>query len=79
MFFSAVLLPQQNPPEADAPVLRLTGVVTGFKEGSRAKRYFVGFGAGTSQIFARAKYVDRATGETVIEEEVIGTLTNCHL
>lgn len=72
--FKAVLLPEQSPPAPDLAVLRLTGVVTGFKEGSRAKRYFVGFGAGTSQIFARAKYSDRATGQTVIEEEVIGTL-----
>jgi hypothetical protein len=73
--FEAVLRSGQEPPKADMPVLRLTGVVTGFKEGSRAKRYFVGFGAGTSQIFANAKYIDRATGATVIEQEVIGTLS----
>ena len=73
--FEAVLRPEQQPPTADAPVLRLAGVVTGFKEGSRAKRYFAGFGAGTSQIFAHVKYVDRATGETLIETEVIGTLS----
>lgn len=66
--FKAVLLPDQSSAAPDLPVLRLIGVVTGFKEGSRTKRYFVGFGAGTSQIFARAKYIDRATGQTVIED-----------
>ncbi|HUX28710.1 MAG TPA: DUF4410 domain-containing protein [Terracidiphilus sp.] len=73
--FEAVLRPQQQPPKEDMPVLRLTGIVTGYKEGSRAKRYFGGYGAGSTQIFAHAKYLDRATGETVIEGEVIGTLT----
>ena len=72
--FEAVLKPDEQPPRAEMPVLRLTGVVTKFKEGSRAKRYFVGFGAGTSQIFAHARYIDRESGQTVIEAEVIGTL-----
>lgn len=73
--FEAVLRPGEEPPTAGAPVLRLTGVVTSYKEGSRAKRYFGGYGAGSTQIFAHVKYLDRATGETVIEGEVIGTLT----
>lgn len=73
--FEAVLKTDEQPPRAEMPVLRLTGVVTKFNEGSRAKRYFVGFGAGSSQIFAHARYIDRETGQTVIEEEVIGTLS----
>jgi hypothetical protein len=73
--FKAVLRPQQPPPSADEPVLRLTGVVTGFKQGSRAKRYFGGFGTGAGQLIAHTRYIDRSTGDTVIEAEVIGTLT----
>ncbi|HEU5458704.1 MAG TPA: DUF4410 domain-containing protein [Terracidiphilus sp.] len=73
--FQAVLKPGQPPPQPDMPVLRLTGVITKFNSGSRAKRYFFSYGAGSSQIFVHTKYLDRATGETVIEGEVIGTLS----
>ncbi len=72
--FQAVLRPGQPPPQPDMPVLRLTGLITKFNPGSRAKRYFLSNGAGSSQIFVHTKYIDRATGETVIEGEVIGTL-----
>jgi hypothetical protein len=73
--FQAVLKPGQPPPQPDMPVLRLTGVITKFNPGSRAKRYFLSYGSGSSQIFVHTKYLDRATGETVIEGEVIGTLS----
>lgn len=55
---------------ADAPVLRLTGTLTHFKPGSRAKRYFAGFGAGSTEIFAQLTFIDRATGQTVLSENV---------
>ncbi len=73
--FQAVLRPGEPSPQPDMPVLRLTGVITKFNAGSRAKRYLLSYGAGSSQIFVHTKYLDRATGETVIEGEVIGTLS----
>ena len=62
-------------PATETPVLCLSGTVTGFKPGSRAKRYFGGFGAGSAQIFAHVIYRDAASGQTLMEEEVVGTLS----
>lgn len=50
-----------------APTLRITGTVVKFKAGSRAKRYFIGFGAGKSKMIANVKYIDRATGQVLYE------------
>jgi len=70
--FSAVL-------GADAPAdphaLCVGGMITGFNPGSRAGRYFGGFGAGTARLFAHVKYRDCGSGELVIEEKVIGMLS----
>jgi hypothetical protein len=41
--FQEVLLQGQIPPD-NTPVLRLSGTVTGFDKGNRAKRYFAGVG-----------------------------------
>lgn len=73
--FEAVLRPGEEPPTAGMLVLRLTGVITEFKKGSRAKRYLGGPALGSAQIIAHTRYIDRATGDTVIEGEVTGTLT----
>ncbi len=72
--FKEVLRPGENPVDASAPVLRLTGTVTHFKPGSRAKRYVLGRLAGSTEIFAHVAFLDRSTGETVIAEEVTGIM-----
>lgn len=53
--------------DASAPTLKITGTVTKFKAGSRAKRYFVGFGAGKTKMIATIKYTDRETGRVLYE------------
>lgn len=68
--FPEVLAAGGAPTNADAPVLRLTGTLTHFKPGSRAKRYFGGYGAGSTEIFAQLTFIDRATGQTVLSENV---------
>jgi len=73
--FNEVLRTGENPADAPLPVLRLTGTITHFKAGSRAKRYLVGPAAGSTEIFAHVAYIDRSTGETVITEEVRGIMT----
>ncbi len=72
--FDEVLRPGESPAKASAAVLRLSGTITGFKPGSRAKRY-IGFGMGKTEIFARLTYSDCATGQTLIVEQVHGVLT----
>jgi len=57
---------------ADVPTLRLTGVVTEFKPGSRAKRYVIGFGAGKTKVVADIKFIDKATGEVLYQGSVDG-------
>src|SRR5436853_6192578 len=48
--FKQVLREGETPTDASLPTLKITGTVVKFKEGSRAKRYFVGFGAGKSKV-----------------------------
>jgi hypothetical protein len=72
--FAQVLLPGQNPTDAAASVLRLTGTVTYFDPGNRGKRY-IGFGLGAGQIVVHVAFRDRSTGETLATEEVTATLS----
>jgi Domain of unknown function (DUF4410) len=73
--FQEVLAPGDKPSQPDAPVLRLTGKVTGYDEGSRGKRYLAGgFGAGNARLFLTLKYLDRDSGQIVYQEKVVGTL-----
>lgn len=73
--FEAVLRPGENPPTADTPVLRLSGTISKFNKGNRAKRYFGGMGgAGATQIFAHLVFLDRSSGQVLIAEETVGTL-----
>jgi hypothetical protein len=59
-------------PQPEGPTVRLTGAFTKYNAGSRAKRYFIGFGAGTTKVVARIKFVDVATGDTLLERYVDG-------
>jgi len=52
---------------APAPTLKVTGTVTKFKAGSRAKRYFVSFGAGKTKVIATVRFIDRETGNVLHE------------
>ena len=54
------------------PTVRLTGVITKYKPGSRAKRYLVGFGAGSTKVVAHISLIDVTSGATVFEKDVDG-------
>ncbi len=71
--FDEVLRPGESPKESSAPVLRMTGTITHFKAGNRAKRYMLP-GAGSTEIFAHVAFLDRATGEIVTTAEVRGIM-----
>jgi len=56
----------------DGTSLNLVTTVTRFNKGSQAKRYLVGFGAGQTKMFARARFVDAESGKVVYEKDVDG-------
>ena len=70
--FKQVLREGEKPENADAKVMRVTGTITEFNPGSRAKRYLVGFGSGKTKIVAQVKYMDVATGEQLWEDKMDG-------
>lgn len=53
--------------------LRLVGTVTEFKEGSRAARYLIGFGAGKAKVKAHIKIIDSG-GAVLLEKDVDGNV-----
>ena len=73
--FKQVLREGESLGEADSATIRLTGKVTKFNAGSRAKRYFIGFGAGKTKVVAHIKLTDRATGKVLFEKDVDGEVT----
>ena len=60
--------------ESDS-VLVLDGVVISFEKGSRAKRYFIGFGAGKAFCTIQATFTNKATGEVVLRTNFDGELS----
>ena len=72
--FQEVLRPGENPQGSGVLVLRLAGTVNHFKPGSRAKRYVIGLGAGSTEIYAHLNFIDRATGQVVMAQEVRGQM-----
>lgn len=72
--FAQALLPGQSPANATSTMLRLTGTVTYFDPGNRGKRY-IGFGLGAGQIVAQITYQDRATGQTLVSDQITATFS----
>ena len=56
-------------------VLTLDGTVISFEKGSRALRYFVGFGAGKAYCTIQAVFSDKMTGEEVLRANFDGELS----
>lgn len=56
-------------------VLLLSGTVISFEEGSRAARYFIGFGAGKAYCTIQAVFTNKATGEEIIRTNFDGELS----
>ncbi len=61
--------------EQSASVLVMDGVVISFEKGSRAKRYFIGFGAGKAYCTIQATFSDKETGEVVLKANFDGELS----
>lgn len=55
-------------------VLVLNGTVIAFDKGSRAKRYWIGFGAGKAYCTIQAIFTNKATGEEVLKTNFDGEL-----
>lgn len=70
--FKQVVRVGETATDTAAPTLRLTGTITKFKKGNRAKRYLIGFGAGATKMNVHVKFTDAATGETLFEDDVDG-------
>lgn len=56
-------------------VLMLDGTVTSFEKGSRAKRYFIGFGAGKAYCTIQSVFTDKKTGEQILKLNFDGELS----
>lgn len=56
-------------------VLVLDGVVVSFEKGSRAKRYFIGFGSGKAFCTIQSTFTDKVTGEVVVKANFDGELS----
>jgi hypothetical protein len=56
-------------------VLVLEGTVISFEKGSRAKRYFIGFGAGKAYCTIRASFTNKETGQEILQTNFDGELS----
>jgi hypothetical protein len=73
--FAEVRQAGYSAPDAKAPDLRVTGVVTAVNEGNRAVRVLVGgMGAGRAYIRAHVKFIDVAAGNVKLEQDVEGDM-----
>jgi uncharacterized protein DUF4410 len=72
--FQEVLAAGEKPSQQAASALKLTGMVTGYDEGSRGKRY-VGFGMGAARMFVTVRYHDGTSGQLISEDRVVGILS----
>jgi uncharacterized protein DUF4410 len=62
-----------EPLDKEARRLILSSAVIQYKKGSRAKRYFVGFGAGATKVKVRFTFRDAATGQELLRTERDGS------
>jgi Domain of unknown function (DUF4410) len=72
--FKQVLQVGEAPSDPNAPVLQLVGTVIDYKPGSQTKRYLVGFGTGKTKIIVHAKFIDKTSGQVVLERDVQGKI-----
>jgi Domain of unknown function (DUF4410) len=68
---AAIVHPGDTVPYGEA-LMRISGVITRFKPGSKMKRQLVGFGAGATVVEARVWFIDAATGEVLLNRTVKG-------
>jgi hypothetical protein len=72
-FQNVVIFHQGETPPDPRAVLRISGTITRFEPGSKAKRVLVGFGAGAATLQAQVRFGDAATGQVLLITAVRGT------
>ena len=72
--FKYVLAPGDAKQTDTSRTIRLVGTVTQYKHGSRGKRLVAIGLAGDRKIVAHVKFIDKTTGETLIEADVDGQI-----
>jgi hypothetical protein len=60
---------------ATGSVLVLDGTVVSFEKGSRAKRYFIGFGAGKAFCTIQSAFTNKASGQEILKTNFDGELS----
>ena len=73
--FAEVISKGQKPTNPESRVLRMTGLITNYKPGNRAARYFGGYGAGATEIDSKLTFLDAATEQPILAEELRAMLT----
>lgn len=73
--FGSVFLSSDTPESAPARRVRISGEIVKYDKGSRAKRYWVGFGTGKTKIIADVKLIDVESGNVVMEQTVDGVVS----
>jgi Domain of unknown function (DUF4410) len=58
----------------DAHLLRLTGLITNYNPGNRAKRHFGVGAAGAAEIDSKVSFVDATTGHTLMSQDLRAVL-----
>ena len=58
----------------DEPLLKLSGTVLKFDPGNQAERYFVGFGAGSTEFYAHIVLADAVSGRVFVTEDIRATV-----
>lgn len=61
--------------DATGEVLVLDGTILSFEKGSRAKRYFIGFGAGKAFCTIQSSFTNKSTGKEVLRTNFDGELS----
>lgn len=73
--FKQVIAPGETATDASASTLQLTGSVTKYEPGSRAKRYVISMGAGKTRVITHVNFIDKSTGQTVLETDASGAVS----
>lgn len=71
-FPTIILLRQGETFPPGLPILRISGTVVRFKPGNRAKRYLIGFGAGSTVVETQVRFADAVTGQVLMIRKVEG-------
>jgi hypothetical protein len=72
--FAEVVGAGQTVSTPDAHLLRLTGLITNYDPGNRAKRYLLSGAAGAAEIDSKVSFVDATTGQTLMSQDLRAVL-----